>query len=49
MNKLLPTYTVLNKNNDVDFVKLYASDDLNSFIEASLKSKNEAMQSENLK
>ncbi|MBL4774324.1 MAG: hypothetical protein JKX98_12320 [Alcanivoracaceae bacterium] len=48
VDKFIPTYTVVNKNNDVNFAKLYACDDLDSFIKASLKTRNEAMQSEKL-
>jgi len=48
VDKLTPVYTVLNKNNNVNFAKLEACDDVDSFIEASQKAKNEAMQSEKL-
>jgi len=48
VDKFMPTYTVLNENNDVNFAKLYACDNLDSFIMSSLKSKNEAIRSEKL-
>jgi len=48
VDKFIPTYTVINKNNDLNFTRFYASDNLESFIQDSIKSKNEAMNSEKL-
>lgn len=48
VDRLLPSYTVMNKNNVLNFTRFEACSDLNLFIEGSLKARDEAVEADHL-